>query len=67
MGTQVAVKELMCFQDKAKDEVHKRKGRLAKQPAAEDDSGSDRLVGRGSCHLCSNIVPEIVLGFGICV
>lgn len=45
MGTQVAVKELICFQDRAKDEVHKRKGRLAKQPSTEDDDdGSDRYA-----------------------
>lgn len=31
MGTQVAVKELVSLQDKAKDEVCRRKGRTAKQ------------------------------------
>jgi hypothetical protein len=41
MGTQVAVKELVSLQDKAKDEVCRRKGRTAKQ---------EKHKGQGRCR-----------------
>jgi hypothetical protein len=42
MGTQVAVKELVSLQDKAKDEVCRRKGRTAKQEKHKGQGRSRR-------------------------
>jgi hypothetical protein len=65
MGTQVAAKQLLSFQNKAKDEVTRRKAnaRVAKHDFSRDDDDSDSDTDRCAGLICLAVCVLLDMGW----